>query len=476
MADLRNWEQKHSIGVAADPASRLSRSITKGFFPTDSGGNQVNPDAPVTDIETEHGSPGVIYRSVDERNGGGGTLTGPLFPSLAGLLGAATKKSSALIPEFYEICTAGFENLSTTLSGNSAPPVMQARIGCICSGFSLSFDRESPGPLSLTTNWFLNAQRNIAAASTTSLTNVAAGASVGIVCASATGFAVGDYVRIVDADNDEIQPPTQIKAIATNTITIDTTVDLDGSGDTALAVTKAFPGPEAFPALPPYRTTDVRIDFQVANAAGVFPAWGGDNVDVQSLSLDFDGALTPKLFAPNNDPELDAVWTRINDGIPSLTGTATLVLAQDAYLNYSPTSFIRKCRMRVMAAPPAASGSTVTTDAEAVGNNVAVTVSSASGFAVGDVVLFDDGTRQDVATITGIAGSVLTVDDLKVALNAGATVRNAAWEIVVLTADITASTKSPGDDVYTVSVEFSASVNATTGTIIEINAYNDNNA
>ena len=553
MGLVRNYELEHAWGEASDTASRTSPSFALRPLPVSPGGNQFRTTAPVETVPTEHGSKGPLFRAPNNRNAAENSLACPLLPANARMLAACTSLSSLGIPKYHVFRTAGWQNIGTSLSGNAAPNFSIDWFGAICNQINLSIDRANPAALQLSTSWIMHSERINPAGSSTSTTNhTTPGTNKAFTLADGSAFRVGDYVTITQpGGNSQVNVPIKAKASA-NSITVDTTVALDGStGAGALTVVKAFFPTSSFTALvDPYRSSDVFIDVEVADSAGVFnTGWTGNNVNVDAVDVTYAAALTPKNFIPDADPDLNGSWSRIADGIPNVSGSITLALAEDEYLEYQPGVSIRKVRMRIMCASAQANGSSTmaavsstSTDTETAGankvftlasgagfaigdlvtmtdgtntqpatrilakatNDITVTtsvnldgsstpitvtkvgtaavanavirVASATGFAVGDVILLNDGTRQSVATVTLISGQDITVDQLDTQINVGATVQNGAWEIKIPSADILEAPRSPGDENYNIVLSYEASTDPTTGELMIVKAYNDDNA
>lgn len=474
MADLRNHELEHQIGLNSDTADRTATSVAPVWVPVDPGGVQMEGAPEITDVPTEHGTKGIKYAVLTSRNAQQGSVSMPFFPERASLLNAPVTLSSGGVPRYMTVNTYDFSNLAVTASGNSSADLGERKV-VMFSTLSMAIDRNAPAPLALQLGGYVNTDRRIAYAATTSADTETAGA-VTFTCADASGFKVGDYVTVVDTDNATTDSDVIITAISGNNISCTTTEDLDGSG-TALTITKVVPT-ATWPTLDPYSSAETSVDFEVASTAGAFNAeWGGDNADLTALSVDFNAQITVKGFtADGTDNDENLTWTRATDGVPECSGAATLILAEDAYLDYKRAPSVRKCRFRVMGYTRSGASFT-STGAGSAGTSVVITTASTTGFAVNDYVYLTDGTKQAVAKITALsADTSITLDTLDADIGSGASVYNTGWEIKVDEADITGATKAPDGDNYAITVNYSARVKDGLETILATKAYDDDAA
>ncbi len=471
---LRSYAHSVAIGVAIDDTDFQSRSITKKFVPINPGGLSLEGTPETESVPTEHATKGTKYRSFTKRNDNEGTLACPLFPSCAGLLlKAAVELSANGVPKVHEIYSRLSNNLGTTVSGNSASDFGSAKVGVLFNSLSMEINRQSPGHLSISLGAMLNADRAVAAASTTSVDVETLGTSKVFTCASATAFAVGEYVTITDGGTSTVSAETHITAISGNNITVaNLSINVNG-GVTPNTITKVR-GTPVFPPTTPgiYNSSGVYIDLDVDS-----DEWTGDNSDVESISIQYSYPVERKNFRASSDPALNGTWTEAVDGTSTISGTISLLLAQDAYMSLKRAVETRSGRVRIMGVSAASNASTTTTGAETAGSAVVVGVAATTGFSVNDYVLLNDGTNQAVGKITAISvGVSITIDTLDVDIASGATVRNTAFELKIPRFDINSAPMVPSGNSYSVQINFEGQLLEGETELLAVKAYDDDNA
>ena len=234
----------------------------------------------------------------------------------------------------------------------------------------------------------------------------------------------------------------------------------------------------SWPPLNPNDSRNVYIDLDLEEAG-----FSGDNVDVRSVSLTYTNNIEVDVFSPSSTATLNGTWTKAYTGNPELNVEATLIVTDSTYPFLLDASTLRTAQLRIMGYNPDANGSSTTTDDEsASASTVTFDFADASGFAVSDVVIFDDvdNGRQAVATITNIATDAVTVDALDVRIDGSGTtaanVYNTAWEIKVPEMEIVgASRPTVQGNVRVVNLQMRANLEATNTTILTHKAYNDDN-
>ena len=356
------------------------------------------------------------------------------------------------------------------MSGNTDSDIGQDKRGVVFTGFSTSIDRDGGGVTTLQLTGLVNADYALGAYATTTSDTETAGSNKVLTCANASGFSKGDVVLITDGGTGNPLTKTVITAKSGNDITVASlSAGISGTTDVERTVPDAA---SDRPELYPYPTTNLFVDFDL-DIAG----WSGDNSDVQSLTLQYDRAITPKTFRANaTTPERNQTWSDLSQGIPTLSGTLVLKFGQDEYANIKRATAVRTAAIRIMGYHPSASGQTTTSAGETAGSNVTVAVAATSGFAVNDYVLLDDGTNQAVAKVTTVnSGVSLVIDVLDVNLSSGAAVRNTAFEIKIPQIDITSAPITQSGDDTIVTVNFEAVVTATTTSLLSVKAYDDDN-
>ncbi len=464
------------LGRNANTASITDTSVARKLWPVDVGGIQLEGQPEVNRLQTLHLAQGSAYSFLNRRNANAGTINGSLFPELAStILHAAGTNTSLLAsdgkPYRHQIVEYFGQSLGVDVSGNSSSDIGQDKRGVVFNGFSMSLDRDGGGVVTASLSGYVNADYALGAVSSTTSDAESAGSSKVLTLASSTGFVKGDVVLITDGGTGNPLTKTIITAISGNDVTV-ASLSAGISGTTTVARSipdAASDRPEA--ELYPYPTTSTYIDFDL-DVAG----WSGDNSDVQSVSLQFDQALTPKTFRPSSTAELNQTWSDLSQGIPTLSGTVVLKFGQDEYANIKRATGVRTAALRILATHPNSSGNTTTSAGETAGSSVTVAVAATSGFAVNDYVLLNDGTNQAVAKVTTVnAGVSLVIDTLDVDLSSGATVTNCAWEIKIPQVDITSAPITQSGDDTIVTVNFEAVVTATTTSLLSVKAYDDDN-
>lgn len=408
---------------------------------------------------------------MNRRNANAGNVSGPLFPELAStLLEAAVSDASDGKPRRHQVVEYFGADLGVDVSGNTDSDIGQDKRGVVFTGFSTSIDRDGGGVTTLQLTGLVNADYALGAYATTTSDTETAGSSKVLTCANASGFSKGDVVLITDGGTGNPLTKTVITAKSGNDITVASlSAGISGTTDVERTVPDAA---SDRPELYPYPTTNLFVDFDLD-----IGGWSGDNSDVQSLTLQYDRAITPKVFRANaTTDELNQTWSVLSQGIPTLSGTLVLKFGQDEYANIKRASTVRTAAIRIMGYHPSASGQTTTSAGETAGSNVTVAVAATSGFAVNDYVLLDDGTNQAVAKVTTVnSGVSLVIDVLDVNLSSGAAVRNTAFEIKIPQIDITSAPITQSGDDTIVTVNFEAVVTATTTSLLSVKAYDDDN-
>lgn len=447
--------------------------MARRFWPVDVGGIQLEGQPEVNRLQTLHLAQGSAYSFLNRRNANAGSISGPLFPQLAStILNAAVSTASDGKPKRHQVVEYFGASLGVDESGNSSSDIGQDKRGVVFTGFSVSFDRDGGGVVTPQLTGLVNADYALGAYSTTTSDTETAGSSKVLTCSDASGFTKGDVVLITDGGTSNALTKTVITAKSGNDITVASlSAGISGTSTVARAIPAAStdrPAAELYP----YPATNVAVDFDLD-----IGGWSGDNSDVQSVQIQFDQALTPKTFRANaTTPERNQTWSDLSQGIPTLTGSVVLKFGQDEYANIKRASGVRQAALRIMGYHPAASGNTTTSAGETAGTSVTVAVAATSGFAVNDYVYLDDGTNQAVAKVTTVnPGVSLVIDTLDVNLSSGATVRNTAWEIKIPQIDVTTAPLTQSGDDTIVTVNFEATVTASTTTLLTVKAYDDDN-
>lgn len=154
MADLPRHLMYSRIGVNSTPSLRTGTASTMLWLPVFEDGIQLNPDTEVQDIPTEHKTKGVRYRTFTKRNAQSGSISTPMFAANAGtLLGAALTTTTSDLPQYHHVQSYWGDASNTGLTGTNSGI---ENLGVIFNGFSLNFDRQQPGPLSLEMDAFHN--------------------------------------------------------------------------------------------------------------------------------------------------------------------------------------------------------------------------------------------------------------------------------------------------------------------------------
>ena len=160
MADLPRHDAFTRIGVNSSDTARTGSPSTWYWVPVFEDGVQLNPSADVQDINTEHKDRGVRYRVFSRRNAEGGSINTPVFPANAGLLlDAAISTTTADLTKYHT--AESYWSTSLSPSTNSGITVG----GMLFNGFTLNVDRNSPGPIELQLDCFLNEYKAIASGS-----------------------------------------------------------------------------------------------------------------------------------------------------------------------------------------------------------------------------------------------------------------------------------------------------------------------
>lgn len=294
-------------------------------------------------------------------------------------------------------------------------------------------------------------------------------------------FVAGDTVVVTGVGgNTGANGTWTITAVTSTTITLGNSVGngvYTSGGYVARQVPPGSGYTVSWPTQEIYKSSGAYIDLQFGDSNGNFGEWAGDNTDIKTISLNGDNGAEVDVFAANAVDDLNQTWTKAYSGDDTVSLQLGLVFANSAYTNYHRMRGIRKFRARIMVVGTNPSGSTTTVNSEAKGTSVVVEVGSTSGFAIGDYCLLNDSAsnKQCVAKITAIsAGVSLTFDELDVALAAGATVQNTAWELKVATASMTtAPVLNNQGQVKGVTVSGEGRLSPTVTTVLSYKAYDD---
>lgn len=232
----------------------------------------------------------------------------------------------------------------------------------------------------------------------------------------------------------------------------------------------------------PYGSTDFLIDFQGDVS---IDNYGKDNPHVRSISFNFTNNIELRNFRASVVAKLDKSWTEHFIQEPALTVEVELEVADDNYLRYDEGAQLVEGALRIVGRHPDASLKTTSTEtltAGAAGTEV-ITVASAVGAAVADVILFIHPTTGHFAVlpIASIASNDLSFNrdlyDSYVTINGSVggplTVENMAFMIHVPRMTLVKSTppKSNGS-VRTISLSYEADLLAGETAIVERLAYN----
>ena len=166
MADLPRHLMYTRIGVNSTPTSRTGSPSSWYWLPVFEDGIQLNPDLEVQDVPTEHKTKGARYRVFTRRNANSGSISTPMFSQNAGLLMDATlSTTTGDLPKYHTLESYWGDASDTGLSGSNTGI---QNVGVIFNGFSLSIDRQSPGPLTLEMEAFHNQYKSLTSDATPS--------------------------------------------------------------------------------------------------------------------------------------------------------------------------------------------------------------------------------------------------------------------------------------------------------------------
>ncbi len=162
MGDLFKHQMFMQLGVNSSPTARTGTPAASLWIPVFEDGVAMAGSVETSDINTEHKDRGTKYRIFARRNQEGGQIRTPIYPENAALLlGAAVNENNGL-PSYHTIEQYWGGGILTSGSGTG-----RKLAGCLFSGFSLSVDRGSPGPVELQLDGFLNADTEITSAAPT---------------------------------------------------------------------------------------------------------------------------------------------------------------------------------------------------------------------------------------------------------------------------------------------------------------------
>lgn len=249
-------------------------------------------------------------------------------------------------------------------------------------------------------------------------------------------------------------------------------LQLDGMLNQDTEITGAAPDP-TWPSNGPYDTRNVFVDVDL-NESG----FGGNNVDVKSLSITFNQGVEVDAYLPSATDSLNGAWTKAYPGTPEVTCEFSLVVTNSAYVDLLRNNTLRTVQVRVMGYSPEGVNTT-STDNESAGTGNTFTVASAAGLTVNDYILLWDSAnnKQAVAKIASISGSDVTIDTLDVAVNGSVTaleIYNTAWEIKIPKLEIVSvSAPTIAGAVRIVNVSARAKLESGQTSLLSVKAYNE---
>ncbi len=475
MADLLKKQVFCRIGVNSTPTDRLGAPSTYVYIPNEEDGTPDGVNINTFEIATEHAVPGLKYGPfIGSKNTGAQQFKTPIYPENAKfLLDMALALQSTGLPAYHT-----FEQYFNVTLGGSPQVIGRKLAGMIAQGFTVAFDRENPAGLSFQLDHFINADYQI---TTSGLAISAATNASPIVITSAThGYTTGDVVTIAGVAGNTAANGTWTIIVLTSTTFSLTGSTGNGAYTSGGTSTKNYPG-YSFPTQSPYLTKNCFVDVVLADSSNNLGAYTGDKLDLLSLSMNYSAPLEPKLFLSSTTPELDQTWTKVFIGDPKLEITGQLQVSDGSYLNLSRLSDLRKLKCRIMAYGSSPSGSS-TSATNLAASGTSIVVASATGFAIGDVIILIQPTAnlQQVVTITNIVTTTLTITAADIAMNGGTEtilVRNTAFELRCDLARITAAPSKPSNSGLAKVVNFTATVVLAAGatSIMSRKAYNDDN-
>lgn len=154
MADLPRHLMYTRMGVNSTATSRTGAPSTWYWVPVLEDGIVLNASMETQNVPTEHKTRGTKYRVFTRRNFEGGSINTPVFAANAGLLfDAAINTNTADLPSYHTVESYWGSSSDTGLAGGN---VAIQNNGVLFNGFTLSIDRDAPGPLTLQLDAFLN--------------------------------------------------------------------------------------------------------------------------------------------------------------------------------------------------------------------------------------------------------------------------------------------------------------------------------
>lgn len=271
------------------------------------------------------------------------------------------------------------------------------------------------------------------------------------------------------------------------------TLNLDVLANQVATITSAFPSiPSSgagytylgWPGQNPYKSSNVYIDFELADYSGSFATgWTGDRLALVTASLKYSEGVQPYLSRPSSTAAQQNTWTVAVPGTPTVEFQTSLLLNNSDYLRITGLTSLRKARARFMAVGDNPSGSTTSATNLAVSGTTLV-VASATGFHVGDVLLLEQplAGKQQVVQITAISGTTFTITAADVAMDGSGAgedmvVRNTAFQIKVHSMDLAEQSEPTSNGNFKqVSITGSARLTPTTTTLLTVTSYNDDGA
>ena len=375
---------------------------------------------------TQHQYRGPKYTWAGHRNRDVQQIQTPLYPENAGFLlkSATDYQSGTQIPKHHSAQefidnSLGASVASFVPSGTTDPVVGRSAAGMVCGGWSMTFDRDSDDEITLAMDWIVN------------------------------------YVYAITTPAFPSIPTTGTSAARLG-----------------------------WPAQNPYLQHYTKIDLEFADATGAFSAgWTGDKLDLRSASLRLQLSPTPRGSDTSSLAYRANTWTSLVPGEITVEFQAALTLSASDYLRITELATLRKARVRFATVAANPSGSTTSATNLAAGGTSSV-VASATGFHPGDVLILEQplANKFNVVTLTSINGTTFTHTAADVAMDGSGggedyTVRNTGIQVKVFTMDISEASP-PGIDGAVKAVNFrgDAILTPTQTTLLEVLAYNDDNA
>ena len=474
MGDLLKYQVKARIGKNATPGDRTSAPSAFYDVPVFQDGVAIGGSVETSEIQTEHDAPGIKYGpSIAKRNAALGQIRTPIYPENAKLLLDMATSFTSGIPNFHMIQ----QYWSASLTGGA----IGRRLHGVCAeGMSLNFDKTNPSSaLELQIDAYVNRDTEIAAGVSKNVSGVTIANPAVITTSAAHGLFSGDTVTIASVGG-----ATAVNGTWIATVLSDTTFSVDVNNTNAYTsggtVIRVNPTP-TFPTNNPIPSSNALIDLVVGDSTGAAPgAYTGNNRDVRSLSLAYKNDLEISDFEGNSEASLNQTWTNVYPGIPNATLSIVLKVSNDDYLDYLRATVLRKFKARIACFAPDAVSTTSATNITA-GVTTSITLASGTGFATGDMLLFNQSTANKFQVIeaANVSGATVTVvaADVVVSMNGGSetiSVRNMAFQIEVILGRIkNVSNPTVQGNVRVVTIEGVAVVDANQTSILDVLAYNE---